>query len=254
MKMRKFKFLIYICSIFGLILTSCDPSVEAPGSADESKITFLPLITLEGGDVVLDCNATSYTDPGAIASAGGVEIDLETRIISKYFGGTEVTDGPDVYLVSYSAFNDDGIPATNNRVVIYPECNGDLVTSIAGMYTATVARNGTTPSDAYRDNGPFIIRDLGNNRYAISDAQGGWYEYGRGLGLSFATTGMVLVANSIPGNSFTSEGNVTTGTFGGSNTFTSLIVNPAARTLVLTVSWDFGFTFVTTFTQTDEYF
>lgn len=250
--MKNYRILLYAFSILGLFMTSCDNDDE---QLEASSITFLPKITLEGGSkVTLDCEAETYTDPGATAEAGGSQIELETNVTGKYFGGSSVTDGPDVYLVSYSAFNSDGIPATEARQVLYPECNGDLVTSIAGMYTATVARNGNTPSDAYRNNGPFIIRDLGNDRYAISDAHGGWYEYGRGLGLPYATPGMVLVANSIPGNSFTSEGPVSTNTFGGSNSFTSLTVDPVSRTLVLTVEWSFGFTFVTTFTQTDEYF
>lgn len=252
--MKKFKLLIYMFTILGLFLTSCDPSVEAPGEINASNITYLPKITLEGGDVVLDCNATSYSDPGAVATAGGAEIDLETRVKGKYFGGTSVEDGPDVYLVSYSAFNDDGIAATSNRVVLYPECNGDLVTSIAGMYTASVSRNGSSPA-GYQDNGPFIIKDLGNDRYAISDAQGGWYEYGRGLGVAYATLGLVLKANNIAANDFTSEGTVTTNTFGGVNTFTSLTVDPVAKTLTLKVNWDAGpYAFVTVFTQTEAYY
>jgi len=251
--MRKLRNLIYIFSIFGLILTSCDPSVEAPGSNDNSQVTFLPLITLEGGDTTIDCDATSYSDPGAVASAGGVEIDLNTSVQGKYFGGSAVTDGPDVYLVSYSAFNEDEIPATAFREVTYPECNGDLVNSIAGMYTATVARNGSTP-DGYSDNGPFIIRDLGNDRYAISDAHGGWYEYGRAIGLAYATPGLVLQANNIAANDFTSEGPVSTNTFGGVNTFDSLIVDADAGTVTLTVTWSFGFVFETVFTQTDIYY
>ncbi len=248
--MKKYKLILCTLSIIGLMLTSCDPSVESPGESDKSEITFLPLITLVGGDVALDCDASSYSDPGATASAGGVEIDLNTDVSGKYFGGTSV-DGPDSYLVAYSAFNDDGIPATNFRSVLWPECNGDLVTSIAGMYTAKVARNGSSP---YAEAGPFIIKDLGNNRYGISDAQGGWYEYGRNIGVAYATPGMVLVANNIAANDFTAEGTVTTGTFGGVNTFTSLIVDPVAKTLKLTVEWSFGYTFVTTFTQTDIYY
>lgn len=250
--MKKYKLILCAFSITGLMLTSCDPSVDAPGSNDVSKITYLPLITLEGGDVVLDCDATSYSDPGAEASAAGEPIELETNVSGKYFGGTSV-DGVDSYSVAYSAFNVDDIPATGFRSVLWPECNGDLVTSIAGMYTGTVARDGSTP-DGYADNGPFIIKDLGDDRYAISDAQGGWYEYGRALGVSYATPGMVLKANSIPANDFTSEGPVTTNTFGGSNTFTSLIVNPVAKTVTLTVDWDFGYTFETVFTQTDIYY
>ncbi|MEG3658040.1 hypothetical protein V5097_11555 [Arenibacter palladensis] len=251
--MKNYKLILCTFSILGLMLTSCDPSVDAPGSSDVSAVTYLPTITLEGGDVTLDCDASSYSDPGAVASAGGVEIDLETKVSGKYFGGTSVTDGPDVYQVSYSAFNTDDIPATEFRTVLYPECNGDLITSIAGMYKGTVARDGSTPA-GYANNGPFIVRDLGDDRYAISDAQGGWYEYGRGLGVTYATPGLILKANNIATNDFTSEGPVATNSFGGSNTFTSLIVDPVAKTLTLTVYWDFDYTFKTVFTQTDEYF
>ena len=252
--MKNFK-LLYILSILGLFLTSCDPSVTSPGASDESFVTFLPLITLEGGsEVTLDCDATSYSDPGASASAGGEEIELFTSVTGNYFGGSSV-DGPDVYSVAYSAFNSDDIPATGFRTVIWPECNGDLVTSIAGMYTASVSRNGSSPA-GYQDNGPFIIRDLGNDRYAFSDAQGGWYEYGRAIGKAYATPGLVLKANNIAANDFTSEGTFPTNTFGGVNTFTSLTVDPATKTLVLTVEWlaPTYYKFVSTWTQTDIYY
>ena len=66
---------------------------------------------------------------------------------------------------------------------------------------------------------------------------------------------MVIKANDITSNDFTSEGAVTTNTFGGSNTFTSLKVDPVAKTLELTVQWDAGpYEFVTVFTQTDIYY
>src|SRR5690606_17990507 len=112
MKMRKFRILTYIFSILGLIMTSCDPSVDSPGSNDESSITYLPLITLEGEtSMVLPCDGSvPYEDPGAIAEAGGTQIDLNTNVSGKYFGGNSVNDGPDIYSVSYSAFNEDDIP------------------------------------------------------------------------------------------------------------------------------------------------
>lgn len=249
-KMKNYKILFYGLSILGLIFTGCD---DASDMADESQITFLPKITLDGSSTIsLDCDATSYSDPGAIAEAGGEQIELVTNISGKYFGATEI-DGVDSYSVAYSAFNDDGIPATDFRSVLWPECNGDLVTSIAGMYTATVSRDGSSP-EGYQDNGPFIIKDLGDDRYAISDAQGGWYEYGRGLGVAYATPGLVLKANNIVANDFTSEGDVSTNTFGGVNTFNSLVVDPVAKTLTLSVYWSFDYTFVTVFTQTDIYY
>ncbi len=250
--MKNYKIILNIFSILGLILTSCNPSVESLGENDTSEITFLPKIILDGdAEVNLPCTTTSYSDPGARAEAGGSEIELITTLTSSYFGGTSVEDGPDVYAVAYSAFNQDDIPAKGTRKVIFPECNGDLVTSIAGTYTASVARDGVTPSSAYENNGPFIIKDLGDNRYQISDAHGGWYEYGRGLGVTYAVTGMILKANNIATNSFTSEGAVSTGAFGGENTFTSLTVDPATKTLVLTVDWSFDFQFVSTWTQVE---
>jgi len=248
--MKNFKLLIYMFAILGLFMTSCDPSVEAPGEINDSVITYLPLITLEGGDIVLDCDATSYTDPGAEASAGGVSIPLITTETGGYFEGTTV-NGSDDWAVAYSAFNDDGIAATNFRQVLWPECNGDLVNSIAGMYTESVARNGSMPP-GYENNGPLIIKDLGNDRYAISDAQGGWYEYGRGLGKSYVAPGMILKANNIAANDFTSEGPTTVRSFGGVVTFTSLNVDPATKTLVLTTDWSFGYTFKITLVQIPE--
>ncbi|HEY5689528.1 MAG TPA: hypothetical protein VIS27_14580 [Yeosuana sp.] len=249
--MKKIKLLTYMFTILGLFFTSCDPSVDAPGSNDGSNITYLPLITLEGGDVVLDCEATSYTDPGAVASAGGTEIPLVTSVTSGYFDGGTVINDVDDWAVAYSAFNEDGIAATNFRAVLWPECNGDLVNSIAGMYTETVARNGSTPP-GYSNNGPLIIKDLGNDRYAISDAHGGWYEYGRRLGKPYVASGMILKANNIAANDFTSEGPTTCRTFGGEVTFTSLTVNPATKTLVLTTDWSYGYTFVTTLVQNPQ--
>ncbi len=251
--MKNFKILFYTFTILGLVLTSCDPSVEALGSLDESTITYLPLITLEGSDVELACDASAYTDPGAVATAGGNEIELLTSVSGRYFGGSSV-NGPDVYGVAYSAFNEEGIPATAFRYVTWPECNGDLVNSIAGVYTESVSRNGSSPA-GYQNNGPHIIKDLGNNRYAISDAQGGWYEYGRKLGENYLATGMVLKANNIAANDFTSEGPITVRTFGGTATFTSLTVNPVTKTLILKTHWEVGtsvYDFVTTLVQVEQ--
>src|SRR5665811_1309247 len=145
------------------VMTSCeDPSVEALGSNDKSEVTYLPLITLEGGDVELDCDATSYTDPGAVASAAGNEIELTTKVSGTYYGSSTV-DGPDIYSVSYSAFNSDSIPATGFRSVYWPPCQGDLVTSIAGVYTCSMTR---TPGYSTSGIGPILIRDMGNGVYA----------------------------------------------------------------------------------------
>jgi len=245
--MKNLKLLIYIIPILGLVLTSCDPSVEALGDDYKSKVTYLPLITLEGGDVELDCGATSYTDPGAVATAGGSEIELITNVSGSYFGSSTI-DGPDVYSVSYSAFNDDGIPASAFREVYWPACNGDLVTSIAGVYTSNIVRNGST-GPQYQGVGPILIRDLGNGVYQISDAIGGYYDFGRGYGPGYAATGMKITANNIAANDFTYDDVIGVGAFGGNLEMTAFAVDPATHTITFTTDWDSGYVFKVTLTQ-----
>ncbi|PKQ45442.1 BT_2262 family domain-containing protein [Confluentibacter flavum] len=248
--MKNFK-LIYIFSILGLFLTSCDPSVESPGESDASFVTYLPLITLEGGDVTLDCDASTYTDPGAVASAGGNEIELFTSVNGIYFGGNTV-DGPDTYSITYSAFNDDEIPAAGFRTVIWPACNGDLVNSIAGMYTASILRtatSGATVNYTTRAFGPYFIIDLGGGVYQLSDAIGGFYEYGYGYGPDYAATGLTVTANNIATNDFTHDDVIGVGAFGGSLNMTDFSVNPVTKTIEFATDWSFGYVFEVTLTQ-----
>lgn len=249
--MKNIKFLILFLTA-STFLTSCD---EYENTAEPSKVTYLPLITIIGDPVIdLDCSATSYTDEGATAEEAGQAIMLTTTINPSYFGGSEV-NGTDNYQITYSAENKDGIPGAATRYVNWPECNGDLTSSIAGMYTAYLSRtdaNGNVlATPQYQGVGPIIIKDLGNNEYAISDAQGGWYEYGRSLGVPYATLGLTITANDIPSNDFTYGPPVETGSFGGLNTMTAFTVDAGAKTIDWTVEWEFGFTFDVHLEQND---
>jgi len=230
------------------MITSCeDPSVEALGSNDSSQVTYLPLITLTGGNIVLDCDATSYTDPGAVATAGGEEIELFTTVTGLYFGSSEI-DGPDAYTVAYSAYNEDDIAAAGFRYVDWFPCAGDFVTSIAGVYTCSMTR---TPGYSTSDIGPILIKDLGNGVFAISDAIGGWYDHEYGYGPAYAATGMTVTANDIAANDFTHDDVIGVGAFGGSASITGFSVDPEARTIEITTEWSFGYVWEITLTQND---
>ena len=245
--MKKYKLLYYAFSIVAIFATSCDPSVEAPGSDNESSITYLPKITLEGeSEVDLNCDATGYTDPGAVAEAGGSEIPMTTRVTGSYFGGTSI-DGPDIYTIAYSALNDDEIPAAEFRYITWPPCSGDFVTSIAGVYTATSLVR--TPGYATEDIGPIYIKDLGDGVFAISDAIGGWYEHEYGYGPAYAATGMTITANNIATNDWTHTDVIGVGAFGGALEMTAFSVNAVAKTITFKTEWSFGYVFEVTLTQ-----
>jgi hypothetical protein len=231
--------------IAGLFFTSCE---KYTNSAEESTTTYLPKLTMNGPAFIeLACGATSYTDEGLTAEEGGQSLAVDTEVAGKYFGGTEVS-GSDVYSITYSAVNKDGIPGAAERTVVVPECNGDLVNSIAGMYTCDVYRNGTI-SAPYQGVGPIIIKDLGGGVYQLSDAIGGYYDFGRGYGYHYAALGMTITANDIPSNDFTYGGIIGVGDFGGELEMKSFEVDAATKTITFSSEWSFGYLFEVTLTQ-----
>jgi hypothetical protein len=231
-----------------LAFTRCD---EWENSAEPSSITYLPKVEVNGDSYIeLDCDADSYDDEGATAIMAGEEVEYNTTVAGRYFGGNAV-DGPDFYDIVYSKENEDGIPGVAFREVFWPECNGDLVNSIAGVYTANVTRNGVISAE-YMGIGPIIIRDLGNNQYALSDAIGGYYDYGRAYGAGYASTGMIITANNIAANDFSFGDPVPVGAFGGSNEMLTFTVNPGAKKIVFTTTWDAGYDFSVELTQVPQ--
>lgn len=250
--MKNYKILMYTFAILGLFMTSCDTDDD---SIEESSVTYLPKITLDGPTTQqLDCTTETYTDPGAIAEAGGSEIELNTSVSGIYFGGSTI-DGPDKYSVTYSALNADEIPAAGFRTVIWPACNSDLVTGIEGMYTASILRTASSGATVnYTDEafGPYWIIDLGGGVYQLSDAIGGFYEHGYGYGPAYAAKGFTITANDISSNDFTYDDVIGVGAFGGALEMDSFTVNPATKTIEFTTSWSFGYVFEVTLTQVEQ--
>ena len=94
-----------------------------------------------------------------------------------------------------------------------------------------------------------LIRKVGANQYELSNADGGWYQFGRALGPDYASPGAIVTANDIPTNSFSFGPAVEVRTFGGLITLTSMTVDAANKTIVFTSDWTLGFTFTATLKQ-----
>ena len=248
LKLNIMKKIIIALLIAGSFFTAC----TTDDTANVSKVTYFPIFTILGPNPYFVALGTPYTDPGAVAKAGSTVVPHTTTAAGKYRGtATLDTSKSDEYAVTYSATNSDGFVGTGTRKVIVWK-NGDLVNSIEGLYTSTVARNGIIPSAAYRDIKYIYIWKNANGTYQISDAFGGWYEYGRALGVGYITPGGTINAVNIATNSFTFPGNpLTNSGFGGTAKLTDLTVNAATKTLVLTCTWvaPTAYTFVSTLKQ-----
>jgi hypothetical protein len=259
----------YILSLFVLAaFASCE---EFTNSAEKSGVTYFPKITMNGEpEVELACDATGFVDEGVTMMEGETEIEVETVVTGNYFGGaigadntweyTEsatVPDGPDFYDITYSGVNKDGIPGVATRHVFRPACNDDLTEGIAGYYLADVVRTLTSTgapapgaTGPYYDT-PFLIKDLGNGNYQLSDMLGGWYTYGRAFGYTGAAPGAIIHVNNLATDDFTHTTVVRDVTFGDLTEITEFKVNEGAGTITFTALWDAGYTFKVTLTPVE---
>lgn len=229
----------------GLLFMAC----STDDTANVSSVTNYPLISLKGNNPIFVPVGGTYADPGCTATENGQPIPFTSLGTGNYRGGNTIdTNIMDEYSQTYTATNKDGFKASAvRRVIVYK--NGDLVNSIEGVYTCTISRNGATPSDAYRNIKYIYIWKNTDGTYEVSDAFGGWYQYGRALGITYITPGGTIAGN-IATNTFTFPGNPLTNLgFGGVANLTEMTVNPATKTIVFTCTWDAGYTFIATLTQ-----
>ena len=245
--MKNINFLLILASILGMtVFTSCD---EDPSVSDISRVTLFPEFDYDGVNVAIVPCSTNYTLSPVVALENGVELSSTTSVEGVYTGADAFdVNVSDKYEITTSAVNADGFPAELNRTV-WVVCTGDLVNSIEGLYTSTVARNGPNPT--YFDLKYILIRKVEGttDQYELSNADGGWYEFGRNLGPGYSSPGAIVTANDIPSNSFSFGPPVPVNGFGGLITLTSMTVDPDAKTIVFTSDWTLGYTFTATLTQ-----
>ncbi|MEZ4910348.1 MAG: DUF5012 domain-containing protein [Saprospiraceae bacterium] len=234
----KYLSFVLLCSLF--IFSSCEEDGSEP-----SIETFLPKLVMSGeSDVNLNCSTTSYSDPGVVATENGQNVDLIVNTAGRYFGSS-IINTADIYDISYTAYNKDSIPGTAFRTVFLPPCNGDMVSSIEGVYTSTIVRNGST-SAQYTNLKYILIKKVGDNSYQLSDAIGGYYDFGRQYGPHYAATNMVVTNN---GGAYSSDDIIPVGDFEGNLSLTDFTVDSASKTIKFTTDWDAGFVFEVTLQQ-----
>ena len=108
-------------ALVALSLTSCDKDTE--GLTD---VTYYPVITLEGGDVLLNLGE-NYVDPGYSADLGGEDVTSQV-VVNDNIDNSSIG----LYQVTYTVTNADGFSATATRnVIVY---DSSVTLSMAGVY------------------------------------------------------------------------------------------------------------------------
>ncbi len=163
-KMMKFYKKFTLLSFLLFFVVGC--SLETP---IESTITEFAEFEVTGGSFVYLEVGAPFIEPGIVALAGGESLEVETS-------GTVDVSTPGVYVLTYSAVNADGFPATTTRFVAVGNKEVALNRDLSGTYLTGTRTNTVTQivpgfylnSDILPNNGiQVFMADLGNGQLII---------------------------------------------------------------------------------------
>ena len=149
--------------ILALAVVTLATSCEKVDHAEGQKVTYYPIITLQGDNPYITSVGGTYVDPGFTATLNGEDVSDIVELNSNV-----KMDEMGLYAVTYTATNEDGFSSSTERTVIVAN-PGHINT----VYATRVEYSGRTY------NNPFALTEVGPNQYSIKDIMGGYYCLGR---------------------------------------------------------------------------
>ena len=142
-----------------VMVTGCEKT-----SKGVTKITYYPVITLQGDNPYVVQLGGGFTEPGYSATLDGEDYTPNVKVSSNVN-----SDVPGIYSITYSATNPDGYSWSTTRNVYVLNPGG-----VANVYLA----NSSMGSRQYK-NIPTVIKPISDGVYEIDDMCGGFYYAGR---------------------------------------------------------------------------
>ena len=164
--------------------TSCDDD----SSAGVTRITYYPVLTLQGDATMLVDKGSAFTDPGCAAEMNGEDVSSQVVV-----SGTVNTAKSGVYTLTYSAVNADGFSASTTRTVIVTDPN-DAREGVFTSYGANSTREYNGALTPFGANFEVVITNNDDGTYHVSDLLGGWYSQRAGYGNNYNMVGDVTIA------------------------------------------------------------
>ena len=152
-----------------------------------TRITYYPVLELEGETTMLVDKGSNFTEPGYTATLNGEDVSADVKIESDVN-----TSKSGIYSVVYSIMNSDGFSSVAKRTVIV----FDFEDPVEGIYTVD-------PSSYRLYNGAqlafgraFQIYVLanGDGTYLVDDILGGWYCQRAGYGTDYAMQATISIS------------------------------------------------------------
>lgn len=122
------KNLIIFSFLVTAFLVSCNKAdiVDNANQVGISKITYYPIITVNGDYIIPLAKGATFTDPGATGEAGGAVATVTVT-------GSVDTNTPGTYTLTYTATNKDGFSVSGTRIVFVYD-NSVVANDFSGNY------------------------------------------------------------------------------------------------------------------------
>lgn len=182
-----------------LLLTSAVTfsSCDNDSSAGFTRITYYPVLSLNGDATMHVDKGSAFVDPGCAAELNGEDVSSSVTV-----GGSVNPEKSGVYTLTYSVVNEDGFCASISRKVIVTDPK-DAKEGV--FYTDANSYRDYSGQKAFGDNYEVVITNNDDGTYHVDDLFGGWYSQRAGYGtnynmagdVSFAEDGTMTLKNSL---------------------------------------------------------
>lgn len=153
----------------------------------DSRITYYPVLTMQGDDFVQVPIGTTYSDAGCKATLHGE--DFSSKIITTGINTIDVNKAG-LYYITYTAVNPDGYSVSARRTVAV--CDPSITTDISGTYTTQAGTHRVYDSKITNYPGCSVkITKAAPGIFYVSDLLAGYYDQKAGYGSNYAMTGYV---------------------------------------------------------------
>lgn len=164
-----------------LFLGSCEKESEGV-----TRITYYPVLILDGDETVIVNQGGSYVEPGYSATLNGQDVTSEV-VVNDNIDATK----SGVYSVKYKITNSDGFSSSASRTIIVLNPNDDVEGIYAVDPNSTRDYGGTIAK--YGKPYEFLVFNRGSY-YEFDDIIAGWYAQRAGYGSKYAMSAEVEIA------------------------------------------------------------
>lgn len=231
--MKKILLYMFVLCAGVTALTSC----KGDDQLTDSRLTYYPVLSLNGDEVTLVPVGTTYTEEGCQATIKGE--DCSSKVVTT---GSVDTNQLGLYYITYSLTNDDGFTSSASRTVIV--CDPTITTDISGSYSVqegSYRLNSKGVQTAYSGYSVNITK-VAPGVFYLSDYLGGYYDQRAGYGSNYACVGYISLSSD---NTLESLSSSVAGWGDSLDSFTNGSYDPATGVVQFTAGYA-GMQFVVT--------